>query len=153
MFQANGNDEILIGYSDADWAGDINTRRSTSAYVFQIHGSTICWCSKRQLSVSKSLTEAEYIALSLATQEAVWLRRLWENIGLKQKKPSLIYEDNQGAIELLKKKIHNRTKHTDVSFHFIRGKVNSKVIKVSHCPTAKMLADISSIIPSIWQRK
>ena len=90
IFQANGNEDILIGYSDADWAGYINTRRSTSGYVFQIHGSTISWCSNRQLSVSKSSTEAEYIALSLAIQEAVWLRRLLENIGLKQKKPSLM---------------------------------------------------------------
>ena len=143
MFQTNGNEDFLIGYSDDDWAGDINTRRSTSGYVFQIHGSTISWCSKRQLSISTSSTEAKYIALSSATQEDVWLRRLLENIGLKQKKPSLIYENNQGAIELSKNpKFHNRTKHIDVSFHFIREKVNSKVIKVSYCPTEKTLADI-----------
>ena len=93
--------------------------------------------------MSKSSTEAEYIALSLATQEAVWLRRLWDNIGLKQKTPSLIYEDNQGAIELSKNpKFHNRTKHIDVSFHFVREKVNSKLIKIIYCPTERMLADI-----------
>ena len=87
MFQANGNEDTLVGYSDADWVGDINTRRSTSGHVFQVYGSTVSWCSKRQLSVSKSSTEAEYIALSLATQEAVWLRRLLDNIGIKQKTP------------------------------------------------------------------
>ena len=142
MFQANGNEDTLVGYSDVDWAGDINTRRSTSGYVFQVYGSTVSWCSKRQLSVSKSSTEAECIALSLATREAVWLRRLLENIGLKQKTPSLLYEDNQGAMELSKNpKFHNRTKR-DVSFHFVREKVNSKAIKVSYCPTERMLADI-----------
>ena len=76
MFQANGNEDTLIGYSDADWAGDINTRRSTSGYVFQVYGSTVSWCSKRQLSVSKSSTEAEYIALSLLTQEAVLAEKI-----------------------------------------------------------------------------
>ena len=58
----------IIGYSDADWAGDLDTRRSTSGYVFQIGQSTVSWCSKRQATVAKSTTEAEYVALSQATQ-------------------------------------------------------------------------------------
>ena len=61
----------VIGYSDADWMGDLNTRRSTLGYVFQIRQSTVSWCSKRQATVAKSTTEAEYVALSQATQEAV----------------------------------------------------------------------------------
>ena len=64
----------VIGYSDADWAGDLDTRRSTSGYVFQIGRSTVSWCSKRQATVAKLTTEAEYVALSQATREAVWLR-------------------------------------------------------------------------------
>ena len=62
----------VIGYSDADWAGDLDTRRSTSGYVFQIGKSTASWCSKRQATVAKLTAEAEYVALSQATQEAVW---------------------------------------------------------------------------------
>ena len=65
----------LLGFSDADWAGDVNTRRSTSGYAFQLGGSTITWSCRKQATVAKSSTEAEYVALSSATQEAIWLRR------------------------------------------------------------------------------
>ncbi len=84
MFSTDGTSPTLTGYSDADWGGDASTRRSTTGYVFQIQGNTVTWCSKRQASVSKSTTEAEYVALSTACQEAVWLRRLLSDIGIKQ---------------------------------------------------------------------
>ena len=74
--------------------------------------------------MSRSSTEAEYIALSTATQEGIWSRRLMNDIGLRQDNPSVIYEDNQGAIELSKNpKFHSRTKHIDIAFHFVREKV------------------------------
>ena len=133
----------LIGYSDADWANDVDTRRSTSGYVFQINGSTVSWSSKRQSCVTRSSTEAEYVALSHATQEVVWLRRLLNDIGEKQDQPSVMNEDNQGAIELSKNpRFHNRTKHIDVAYHFIREKVNDKSINVKYCSTDQMLADV-----------
>ena len=143
VFSADDKSHTLVGFSDADWAGDLDTRRSTSGYVFQIQGNTVSWCSKRQATVSKSSTEAEYTALSGACQEAVWMRRLLADIGFEQRGPSTIFEDNQGAIELAKNpKFHNRTKHIDVSFHFIREQVNLKAISVKYCPTQDMLADI-----------
>ena len=93
--------------------------------------------------MSKSSTKAEYTALSGACQEAVWMRRLLADIGFEQRGPSTIFEDNQGAIELVKNpKFHNRTKHIDVSFHFIKEQVNLKAISVKYCPTQDMLADI-----------
>ncbi|CAB4026703.1 Retrovirus-related Pol poly from transposon TNT 1-94, partial [Paramuricea clavata] len=86
---------------------------------------------------------AEYIALSTACQEAVRLRRFLSDIGLKQDVPSTIFEDNQGAIELSKNnKFHNRTKHIDVSFHFIREQVNRNIVCVKYCRTENMLADV-----------
>ena len=131
----------LIGYLDADWANDVDTRRSTSGYVFQINGSTVSWSSKRQSCVTRSSTEAEYVALSHATQEVVWLRRLLNDIGEKQDQPSVMNEDNQGAIELSKNpRFHNRTKHIDVAYHFTREKVNDKSIDVKYCSTDQMLA-------------
>ena len=143
IFSADDSNNLLVGYSDADWAGDLDTRHSTSGFVFQIQSDTVSWCSKRQPTVSKSSTESEYIALSGACQEAVWLRRLLADIGLEQKGPSTIYEDNQGAIELTKNpRFHNRTKHIDVSFHYIREQVNLKTVSVKYCPTNLMLADI-----------
>ena len=76
-----GDNDTLVGYSDSDWAGDQVTRRSTSGYVFQFGNSTISWSSRRQATVAKSSTEAEYVGLSMAAQEAIWLRRLLNDIG------------------------------------------------------------------------
>ncbi|CAB3992364.1 Hypothetical predicted protein [Paramuricea clavata] len=109
-----------------------------------INGSTVSWCSKRQPCVTRSTTEAEYVALSHATQEIVWLRRLLNDIGEKQDQPSIMNEDNQGAIELVSNnpRFHNRTKHIDVAYHFVREKVGDKSINVNYCSTDKMLADV-----------
>ena len=142
-FSADNKEGILHGFSDADWVGDIDTRRSTSGYVFKVTNATVSWCSKRQASVAKSTTEAEYISLSLAAQEAILLRRLLFDIGCDVDSPTVIYEDNHGAIELSKNpKFHNRTKHIDISHHFIRERVLSKEILVNYCPTDNMTADI-----------
>ncbi len=100
MYSADDTSTTLTGYTDADWAGDLSTRRSTTGYVFQIQGSSVSWCSKQQGCVARTTTEAEYIALSTASQEAVWLRRLLENVLKKQDNPTVLYEDNQGTIEL-----------------------------------------------------
>ena len=143
MFSADGANPTLTGYSDADWGGDASTRRSTTGYVFQIQGNTVSWCSKRQACVSRSTTEAEYIALSIACQEAVWLRILLSDIQMKQCGPSTIFEDNQGAIELSRNpKFHNRTKHIDISYHYVREQVNLNTVSVKYCPTEDMLADV-----------
>ena len=80
LFTADGTDPKLTGYSDADWGGDVSTQRSTSGYVFQIQGNTVSWCSKRQTCVARSTTEAEHMALSIACQESIWLRRLLSDI-------------------------------------------------------------------------
>ena len=142
-FYAHEEEPELFGYSDADWAGDVDTQRPTSGYVFQIGSSTISWSSKKQATVAKSSTEAEYVALSSATQEAVWLRSLMGDLGRQVDAPTIIYEDNQGAIELAKNaKYHNRTKHIDICHHFVRERVISNEIQVIYCPTGDTIADI-----------
>ena len=141
-FSSDGVGDELYGYSDADWAGDVDTRRSTSGYVFKIGDAAISWCSKKQITVAKSSTEAEYVALSAAAQEAIWLRRLLMDIGFGNSGPTVLYEDNNGAIELSKNpKHHNRTKHIDISHHFTRERVESKELSVVYCHTGDMLAD------------
>ena len=142
-FSAHEEEPELLGYSDADWAGDVDTRRSTSGYVFQIGSSTVSRSSKKQATVGKSSTEAEYVALSSATQEAVWLRSLMGDLGRQMDAPTTIYEDNQGAIELAKNaKYHNQTKHIDICHHFVRERVVFNEIQVIYCPTGDMIADI-----------
>ena len=138
-----GEQDALLGYSDSDWAGDIITRRSTSGYVFQLGQSTISWCSKKQQTVAKSSTEAEYVALSIAVQEVIWLRRLLSDLCVDVSAATVMMEDNQGAIDLSKNpKHHGRTKHIDVSYHFTRERIATKEIKLKYVPSTENLADV-----------
>ena len=88
----------LTAYSDADYAADLQTRRSTSGYIFTIAGGCISWASQRQSLVSLSTTESEYIAATLATKELVWLRQLLNDIDFLHKGPTPLHIDSQSAI-------------------------------------------------------
>ena len=102
-FNGSKNDQIqLIGYGDADWGGNLDGRKSQSGYLFSICGGIISWASKKQTTVALSSMEAEYVSASLATQEAIWLRSLLADLKFVQGKPTIIFEDNQGAIALSK---------------------------------------------------
>ena len=108
-----------------------------------LDGATISWKSKRQSEGALSSTEAEYIAFSLAAQEAIWLRRLLESLGFKQHNATKLHEDNKGAIALTKNpKIHSCTKHIDKKYHFIREAAENKDIELVYCSTDKRVADI-----------
>ena len=103
----------------------------------------ISWKSQKQRSVARSTTEAGCVALSECVQKAIWLRRLLGELGFKQEKPTVICEDNQGAIDLSKNpKFHNRTKHIDISYHLTREKIASEEIVMQHCASNEMLADV-----------
>jgi transposase InsO family protein len=133
---------ILEGWSDADWAGDVSTRRSTSGYAFTLGQGVISWSSKRQTCVSLSSTEAEYVAIANAARELVWLRSLLAELSHKQKEPTVLHEDNQGAIALVKNPInHARTKHIDIAYHFIRDLYERKILFPIYCKTSEMAAD------------
>ena len=134
-----------IGYSDADWGGDSDDHRSTSGYIFQVGGAAISWRSKKQSCVALSTAEAEYMALTNAAQEAVWLRKLTADLTKEERapKPIVIYEDNQSAICIAKNpQFHGRTKHIGIKYHYIREQVNSKNVELKYCPTEEMLADM-----------
>uniref|UniRef100_A0AAV1UKJ8 Integrase catalytic domain-containing protein n=1 Tax=Peronospora matthiolae TaxID=2874970 RepID=A0AAV1UKJ8_9STRA len=134
------------GYSDADWAGDLTDRKSTSGYTFMLLGAPVSWGSKKQPSVSLSTTEAEYIALSLAIQEGKWIHRLLCEIVMaaNEEGPELmIHEDNQSCIKMTKNPVnHGRAKHIDIKYHHIRDEVKRGEVKLKYCETAVMLADI-----------
>ncbi|KAI3649368.1 hypothetical protein MP228_005777, partial [Amoeboaphelidium protococcarum] len=134
---------VIQGWSDADWAGDTDGRKSTGGYLFKLANSPVSWQSKLQNIVALSSCESEYIALSNSAQEAIWLRRLLQEIGWTQDAATLIHEDNQGAIAVINgNKTHSRTKHIDVRHHFIRTCVRDGHLRVVYCPTDLMLADI-----------
>lgn len=135
---------ILLGYSDADWASDVDTRKSQSGYVFYLNGGPISWASNKQSTVALSSVESEYIALSSATQELVYLRQLLEDIGYPQSSPTVIYEDNQGAIQLADNHgtYSKRTKHIDVRHHYLRDIIKNGWLLVRHIPTESQNADV-----------
>ena len=121
-----GESSAVIGYSDADWGGDCNDFKSTSGYLFQIGGSAVSWRSKKQSCVALSTAEAEYMALSSTAQEALWLRELNKDLKNPPSGPTIIFEDNQSAICMLKNpQFHGRSKHINIKFHFIREQVTA----------------------------
>lgn len=136
-------DLVLVGYSDADWAGDENDRKSVSGYVFLLGKNVITWGAKKQATVALSSMEAEYMALSYAVREAIWLRNLLGELGLVQGEPTEIFVDNQGTIAFAKSQdFHGRSKHIDIRHHFVRECINRHDVAVSYCPTDTNLADL-----------
>ena len=132
----------LVGFSDADYAGDILTRRSTTGYIFFLNGGAVSWKSRLQPTVALSTAEAEYMALCSTTCEALFLRALLLEFGFKQPATAIL-EDNQSAINMSKSAMtQSRSKHIDVRFHFTREKLLSGEIFIKYCPTKDMIADI-----------
>ena len=135
--------EGLVGWVDADYAGCLDTRRSTTGYLFKLHDSPIAWSSKRQATVATSTTEAEYIALAEGCREATWLRSLLKEMNYSQQGPTILHCDNQGSIQLAKNPgTHQRTKHIDIKHHLIREKIESEEVRVIYVETSRQEADI-----------
>ncbi|SGY56257.1 BQ5605_C006g04119 [Microbotryum silenes-dioicae] len=131
------------GYSDSDWGSDIQTSRSTMGYLFKLAGGAISWSSRLQPRVACSSTEAEYLGLSHAAKEAVFLRSLLTELGLDTSSPLRLLGDNQGAIALTQNPVfHARTKHLRMLEHFVREHVRNGEISVTYIPTHDMVADI-----------
>ena len=137
-----GNDHELEAYCDADSAGDIDTRRSTTGYVFLLNGGAISWSSRLQPTVAASTTEAEYMAADYSIKEGLWLRTLLRELGMKINTIT-ICADSQSAIKLLKNPVFSmRSKHIDVIYHFARERVERKDVAFTYISTDKMVADI-----------
>jgi hypothetical protein len=134
----------LHGYSDSDNAGDIDDRKSTTGMVFYLGCNPISWCSQKQKGVALSSCEAEYIAASTAACQALWLGRLLADLMKKKKvEPVVLRVDNQSAISLSKNPVlHERSKHIDTRYHFIRDHVDAGRIDVQYVCTNEQLADI-----------
>jgi hypothetical protein len=132
----------LVGFSDSSWAEE-DTRRSHMGYCFSAGSGVVSWSSRRQATVAGSSTEAEYIAISEASRESVWLRCLLRELEILPEGPTTLFCDNNGAIALsFDQAFHARVKHVDVQYHFIREQVESKGILVKRVPSAENVADI-----------
>lgn len=142
MYKRNGSGE-LEAYSDSDYAGDLDDRRSTSGYVFKLGGGAVSWSSKKQPVVTLSTTEAEFISAAACACQAVWMRRVLEKLGHGQKESTVIFCDNCSTIKLSRNPVlHGRSKHIDVRFHFLRDLTKEGTIELVHCSSQTQVADI-----------
>jgi hypothetical protein len=131
-----------IGFSDADWAGDIDTRRSTTGYVIMPNNGAVAWRSQRQPTVALSTMEAKYMALTEATKELLWMWRFLVELGYGNDNPTDLFMDNQSALALSKNPVsHARAKHIDARHHFVRDAIQDNVVWVQHMPREDMTAD------------
>ena len=138
-----GQNQALTVYFDSDYAGNLDNRKSTTGVVCMMLGGPIAWLSKRQKCVSQSSTEAECVAASAASKDAVWIRQLLKDIQCEEVEPTLLLCDNQGAIQLVHNpEQHNRTKHIDVKYHLIRSLQEAGTISVRFIRTSKQIADM-----------
>ncbi|KAG6402911.1 hypothetical protein SASPL_135125 [Salvia splendens] len=143
LFYSHTNDYKLVGYSNSDWAGDNDDRKSTSGYVFYMGDTAFTWMSKKQPIVTLSTCEAEYVAATFSVCHEVWLRSLLAELGWSQKEPTTICVDNKSAIALSKNLVfHNRSKHIDTRFHYIRECVANREIQVEYVKSQDQVADI-----------
>ena len=142
LFYPSCGSTILTGYSDSDHAGDLGDRKSTSGYIFILSGCTISWKSTKQCTVAISSTEAEYIALSQATQEAIWLKELLAQLGFPQDQITMC-GDNLSSMQIVKNaSTHNRSKHIDVRYHFIRDHYQKGTIGLQYIESESLCADL-----------
>ncbi|XP_073119675.1 uncharacterized protein [Henckelia pumila] len=137
-----GSDFKLRGYVDSVYAGDLDKRKSTTSYVFTVAGGAVSWVSKVQTVVALSTIEAEYMTATQACKEAIWIKRLLEELGHKQEK-ILLFCDSQSALHITKNPaFHSKTKHIGVQFHFVRKVVEEGSLDMKKIHTKDNMADI-----------
>ena len=143
LFYRKGEKQELIGYTDSDYAGDQDDRKNTSGYVFMLSSGAVSWSSKKQPVVTLSTTEAEFIAAASSACQAVWLRRILQQLNHEPRKSTTIYCDNSSTIKLSKNPVlHGRNKHIDVRFHFLQELTKDEVVELIQCSSQEQVADI-----------
>ena len=140
LISASGEQQISAS-CDADWAGDREDRRSTTGFLLQLDDTTVAWRSIKQTTVALSTTEAEFVALSEGAKLIVWMRCLLKEMDSEQAKPTMVREDNQGALVWEDEGVRH-AKHISIRKNFVREQVENQIIRLVYCPTAEMCADI-----------
>jgi hypothetical protein len=143
LWYPKGKDLSLMAYTDADWVGCIDDRRSTSGATFYLGECLLSSLSKKESSVSLSTIEAEYIAAAACRTQVHWMKQTFTDIQVEYDEPIPIYCDNTSAISISKNPvIHSKTNHIPIKYHFLREKVAEKNIRVEYVGTKEQVADI-----------
>jgi hypothetical protein len=136
-------------FSDSDWGSNIDDRKSVSGYVLVMAGAPVSWCSRRQKTTALSSTEAEFLALSDALKEALWIRMLLTEMGVNFSSPIIIRVDNHAAIALSKNAVHHqRSKHIDIRYFRIRDEIANGNVSVIYVPTWENISDLLTKAPT-----
>lgn len=142
LFRKSDQRSIEI-FTDADWAGDKEDRKSTSGYCTFVWGNLVTWRSKKQSVVARSSAEAEFRAIALGICEGIWLKRVLEEIGVHSILPVKMYCDNMAAINISHNPVqHDRTKHVEIDRHFIRENIDNGIVSLTYIPSREQTADV-----------
>lgn len=133
----------IVGFTDSDWAGDVDNRKSTFGFVFCLGFGPITWSCKKQHAHTLSSTEVEYRVVVHASQDILWLRQLMTEFGFPPDCPTVLWCDNQSAIHISCNLVeHQCTKHIELHIHFIRQQIQGGILSLEYIPTDVQVADI-----------
>ena len=142
QYKKGGSNELLA-FTDSDYAGDMEDRKSTSGYVFVLSSGAVSWSSKKQPIVTLSTTEAEFVAAAMCVCQALWIKRILKELGYSNEDCIQVKCDNNSTIKLSKNPVmHGRSKHIDVRYHFLRNLTKEGTIALVHCGSQDQVADL-----------
>lgn len=138
-----GNPEILVCFSDSDWAGDNVDRKSTSGFIINFFGNLVFWKTMKESIVTKSSTFAEYVALSEAISELLFVKELIKFFNVEIKMPIKVFEDNSGALDIAQRgNFTKNSKHIEIHYHFINDNYKKGVIDILPIDSDENTADL-----------
>ena len=139
----SNSDLTLVSYLDSDWAGSEDDRKSNFGCCFSLGSAMVSWFSRKQSTVALSTTEAEYIAACMAAREAICLRKLLAGLSGQSLEPTVIHCDNQSCVKMSINPVqHDRTKHVEMKYHYIREMVQRRAMELRYIPTNEQIADV-----------
>ena len=143
LYYSVSNDYKLVGYSDNDWSREMDDCKTTTSFVFYMGGTTFTWVSKKQLIVTLSTCEAEYVAVTSCVCYEIWFQNLLKEMSVPQKESTKIFVDNKATIALAKNPIfHDRSKYIDTRNHYIRECITRKDVQLEYVKSHDQVVDI-----------